>query len=395
MPKPTVRVPALVHHKPSDRARVRIAGRDIWLGKWGSLEADERYRRIVAEYLTGIEPAPSRRPGRPDPGTSINELVIAYWSFAEGYYRKDGQPTSELPLVRDVLKFVRQHYGSTPAAEFGPLKLKALRESLIARGICRKSINQRVGRIKRLFKWGVENELVPPTVHHGLTAVAGLRKGRTEASESVPVAPVSDDDVNAVLPFLNRQLGAMVKLQAFTGARPGEVCSMRPCDIDRDADVWEYRPSSHKTQHHGHERVVYIGPRGQRVLAEWIDNRPADSFCFSPSEARAERSKMQRVTRKSPVQPSQQNRRTKRPKKQPGQRYTTMSYGHAIAKACEKAGIESWSPNRLRHTAATAIRKGYGIEAAQVSLGHSVADVTQVYAERDAELARKVALEIG
>jgi hypothetical protein len=37
----------------------------------------------------------------------------------------------------------------------------------------------------------------------------------------------------------------------------------------------------------------------------------------------------------------------------------------------------------------------YGVEGAQVYLGHGRADVTQVYAERDLELAERIALERG
>lgn len=54
-----------------------------------------------------------------------------------------------------------------------------------------------------------------------------------------------------------------------------------------------------------------------------------------------------------------------------------------------------WSPNRLRHSFATRVRKAHGLEAAQVLLGHAKADVTQVYAERDLARAEAVALEIG
>jgi hypothetical protein len=41
------------------------------------------------------------------------------------------------------------------------------------------------------------------------------------------------------------------------------------------------------------------------------------------------------------------------------------------------------------------VRRAYGLEAAQVLLGHARADVTQVYAERDGRLAFRVAREIG
>ena len=57
--------------------------------------------------------------------------------------------------------------------------------------------------------------------------------------------------------------------------------------------------------------------------------------------------------------------------------------------------LPKWSPNRLRHTAATEIRRTFGLEAAQVALGHSQADVTQIYAEKDLTLAAEVARKIG
>jgi len=41
----------------------------------------------------------------------------------------------------------------------------------------------------------------------------------------------------------------------------------------------------------------------------------------------------------------------------------------------------------LRHSRATDLRRLYGIEAAQTVLGHAELEVTQVYAERDAEAA--------
>jgi len=37
-------------------------------------------------------------------------------------------------------------------------------------------------------------------------------------------------------------------------------------DLDRSSEVWCCRPATHKTEHHGRERVVFIGPKGQAVL---------------------------------------------------------------------------------------------------------------------------------
>jgi integrase len=94
--------------------------------------------------------------------------------------------------------------------------------------------------------------------------------------------------------------------------------------------------------------------------------------------------------------PSQAKRQRKKPRARPwGECYTDISYRRAVHRACKKAKVPQWSPNRLRHTRASEIRQRYGLEAAQVVLGHTKADVTQVYAERDRRLGEQVALQIG
>lgn len=55
----------------------------------------------------------------------------------------------------------------------------------------------------------------------------------------------------------------------------------------------------------------------------------------------------------------------------------------------------SAAPHQLRHAAATATRARFGLEAAQVILGHDTADVTHVYADRDRARAKEVLQEIG
>ena len=53
-------------------------------------------------------------------------------------------------------------------------------------------------------------------------------------------------------------------------------------------------------------------------------------------------------------------------------------------------------PHQLRHNYATNVRREYGLEAAQILLGHSSALVTDaVYAERDMSKPIKIARTIG
>lgn len=130
----------------------------------------------------------------------------------------------------------------------------------------------------------------------------------------------------------------MIELQLFTAARPGEVVAMRPCDIDVSGRVWFYRPAHHKTAHHGHARVVYIGPRAQEVLRPFL-TRPLAAYLFSPVEALEERRRQRHAERRTPLscgnRPGAQ--RCSNPAWKPGEAYTVAAYRRAIAYACDRA----------------------------------------------------------
>jgi integrase len=397
MPKIKHRLPVSRLHKPSGRARVRIDGHDIWLGRYGSPEAEAAYHRLIAEWLaSGRRPPDPHREGKaPSRSPTVAEVILAYWQFVQGYYVKHGRPTSEPKNIQLALRPVRQLYGATLARDFGPLALKAVRQKLIETGICRNEVNKRVGRIVRMFKWAVAEELVEPAVHQSLKAVPGLRQGRSEARESEPVKPVPDADVDAVRPFVSRQVWAMIEVQRLSGMRPGEVTIMRTGDIDRSGEVWEYVPATHKTEHHGRRRIVFLGPRAQAILSGWLRADP-DAYLFSPVEALAERSAERRAARKTPMTPSQAARRPNaRRKRPPRSHYSVISYSHAIRDACIKAGVPHWHPHQLRHNAATRLRKEYGLEGAQTTLGHRHARTSELYAERDEAKAREIMREVG
>jgi integrase len=104
-------------------------------------------------------------------------------------------------------------------------------------GKCRRYCNYLVQQIRRIFKWGVSQELIPETVYRALATVSGLKRGRTEAREPDPVGPVADTVVDATLPHLPVVIADMVRLERLTGCRPAEVCSIRPCDVDTSGNV--------------------------------------------------------------------------------------------------------------------------------------------------------------
>jgi integrase len=432
-------VPTYRLHKQSGQAVVTLPDglgnrRDVLLGKYGSPESRKEYLRVLEQWETnGRRPPPSAAA----PDISINELILAYWKHARAYYGWVERPErGDRVSLRDALRVVRKLYGHTPAKDFGPLSLKSCRARMIRKGWARTYINSQVDRVRRMFRWAVEEELLAATVYDTLAKVASLRKGKCDARESEKVRPVRDDVVDATLPFLHVVPRAMVELQRLTGMRPGEVCRMRGIDLEVSGPVWAYRPGSdqgpegeHKTAHHGHERTILIGPRAQEVLKPWLKT-DLTAYLFSPKEAEALRNAARRENRKSPMTPSQAARLLKKDPKRPrGDRFRVAAYRLAIYRACDRAFVppaplakgedetnkewrsrltpedraelrrwrkaHRWHPHQLRHNAATVLRKEYGVEMSRIILGHATLSSTLIYAEADLEKAREIVGKIG
>jgi hypothetical protein len=108
MPRLATQIPRLRHHKASGRAIVLIDGREIYLGKFGTIEASELYDRIIAERLSGRRQSrgtekavvaygravvqqreAAQQIAAPVP-VSVNE-VCCYLKWAQTYYVRDGK----------------------------------------------------------------------------------------------------------------------------------------------------------------------------------------------------------------------------------------------------------------------------------------------------------------
>jgi integrase len=262
-----------------------------------------------------------------------------------------------------------------------------------------------------------------------LRAVDGLKRGRSNARETPPVRPVPDAIVEATIRACSPVLAAMIRLQRLTGMRPAEVCRITAAEIDMSGKVWLYKPTHHKLAHLGpdHERVVPIGPKAQTVVQEFLRPGDLNRPLFSPAESEEWRRDQLREQRPKPATAAQvrrdRGRRAQAAKRErrPGDRFDTQSYGRAIDNACRRAfphpelgGLQPidltpeqraeletwdrehrWSPNQLRHTAATEIRRAFGLDHAAAVLGHTELTTTQVYAERSRQTAETVALAIG
>ena len=221
----------------------------------------------------------------------------------------------------------------------------------------------------------------------------------------------------------------MVRVQRLTGARPGEICVMRAADIDCSGEIWVYQPIVHKTEHHGIDRVIAIGPRAQVILSKYMD-RPSADYFFKPEEGNESHLVRQNERRVTPRSCGTTRCKGKSKFKATlNECYSVDSYRRAIHRACDRAfplpsslakkkgeskaehnarltavqaiqmkewlSTHRWSPNQLRHTMATVTRQAFGIEGVVATLGHRSASTSEIYAERNVALAAKIASEIG
>ena len=396
MPKKNRHLPSYRLHKPSGQARVIIDSKHHYLGKYGTSESWEKYHRLVAESLS--HPVNASRTDPASRGISdilIGELILAYWEYAQARYVRDGKPTDRLYHVRLAMRPLRKLYGTTLAGDFGPRKLKAVREHMITEGLKernglnREYINDHIGIIKRMFRWAAAEESVPTGVHQALETLESIQKGRDpRVKGSKKICPAPEKHVQAVLPVVSPQIRTMIELQLLTGMRPDEVTIMRPCDIDRNGEVWLYVPEGHKMEYMDIEKIIPLGPRAQEILAPWLA-RDSTAYLFTPKEV-VKASIEQRRRRNMPKNPPSRNglRRLR-------DHYDDETYCQAVERGCRKAGVPKWTPGQLRHNAGTSIRREYGLEAARLVLGHRSASTTEIYAEKDREKAQEIMRKIG
>lgn len=425
-------MPRVVVHQASGNARVRFGGKTHWLGRCpqGVVTPEQlaKATRLWNEYIaagdTGrvtvpqaavevvkVAVTPAASPTTTT-GITVAALALRYLDHAEVYYRTaDGNTTSSVDGIRMAARALFP-FSDTAAVAFGPKALKIVRDALVREGRPRVTCNRVVKTIRRMFKWAASEELVPADTWHALETVAALQKGRSEAPELPPVDEVPDAVVRETLPHLPRVVAAMVWFQRWTGARPGEVCLLRPCDLDRSGEVWVYTPEHHKLawREDATPRRVAIGAEGQKVLMPFL-LRAASSYCFSPREAEKERLQERRSERKTPLYRSHLERIAAKRKGRAGQRragdrYTTASYRRAITRAVEAVNkvrdregiperLPNWSPNQLRHLRAGEVEQALGIEAANAILGHTNIRTTEIYARRKLQLAVEAQRQIG
>lgn len=321
----------------------------------------DRARDVAITAARKIWEAATRRiPTTHVQSLAVDEICGLYIERCSTYYRRhDGTPTSEAQVCQCALRTLREMFGERPAAELQHSDVLALRDALVRRGLCRKTVNSYIERVRRMWAWALDEGHITATRKAELTQVKPLAAFRSEARETEPVKSVPDADMDATLSLLAQNLADTVRVQRFTGTRPSEVCLMSWADIDTSRTPWVYRPSQHKTQWRGQMRAVLIGPRARAILERYR----RFGIPFSPLAAvKVELESPTGLTHGIPDRPTD--------------KWTEQRYSAAIRCAAKSAGVPPWTPNRLRHSFATEVRRKHGLIVAAALLGHRQAFAT-------------------
>ncbi|MGH2272456.1 tyrosine-type recombinase/integrase [Anaerohalosphaeraceae bacterium U12dextr] len=402
---------------------VRLPGEKTFRGRplipVGGLYAYRGDRAVAVEIAKAVLHQAifkSSKDNSPKLDGTISGLIKSFLSYADNTYRKsDGSMTNYPTEIRETMQPLVEFCGVLPIEEFSPQKFKEFREYVA--GLTRKNkkgktkpryclstLNKKVGIIKSMFRWAVEEGHVHPSTYHGLQAIKRLRPGQYGLIENAPVEPVAENIMLAVMPYTTQVLGDMMMVQYLTGMRSIELTGMRPCDIETEAGdgIWLYHVPQiyNKNARHGekHKRIVPIGPKAQVILRKYLF-REKNSFCFSPRDSERQRLAEKHKNR---ITPMNQGNKPKEDEtlQQIGCKYDSASYGKAIKYAIRAANrdgqkIPEWTVYQLRHSAATNIAEELGLDVARAVLGHRSLKVTAIYAKEDIKKIAQKYKQIG
>ena len=400
-------------HGASGHARVRVCGREVWLGPAGSPEADARYREILSAWVASggtsidaaIEPAAAAPGPRHQPGAdavpsvpraaslslTVGGLSIAYLSAVKaGRSPEQLVKLSKWWRAREIGNALYSRR-AVPIDRFGPRMLREVRDELAETpkkykfddkpmNRARSHVNRLVREIIAMFAWGVSEELVPVAVWQALKTTPPLKVGESAARETVARQPVADADVQAVLPHLPPVLADLVRFARLVCCRPDEACRLRMADVEPACGVLRWTLTAHKTAHAIGAKAIPIGPRAEEIVRRWAAGKRPTDIVFS----RADRDRVA-VEGTIPT----------RPYRSPRNLFTSDEIRKAIHAACDAAACAHWTPYQLRHAGLTAVRHESGVEAEAAVAGWTSPKLAFHYAKLSFEEGAAAARKLG
>ncbi|MBS0196993.1 MAG: hypothetical protein JSR77_09560 [Planctomycetes bacterium] len=94
---PDIRIPKYRHHKASGQAVVTLAGKDVYLGVYGSKASKSAYQRHIGEFMTRGGVAAT---GKPNESLTVADLILRYWKYAGTAYNLRTRKGMLKPVLR-------------------------------------------------------------------------------------------------------------------------------------------------------------------------------------------------------------------------------------------------------------------------------------------------------
>ena len=388
------RVPKLGKHS-SGQARVTFDGKVYYCGRWGSVEAQQRYAELLRQWKEADGRPLQQAPDAVQATLRVDDLFAAFLDYVDqtGRYRKDGKPTSQRGMFDLIRRQLGDFAGAFPVSKMTESVLISWRDELERDPrLTRRGINRKLQAALQVFKWGRTRGLVSKMVWADISVIEPLKKGEVgdRPERGRARRAVTLEEVEQVAKHCAPQVADILQLQAICGMRPSEALSLRWHDISKEPlqddplGCWIYTvPGGGKTGHHGHVTRYMLPPAAQAIL----ENYPAlpMTWMFSPSKAMTERRARRRRQRRSKVSPSQA-RRDRNALRDYADKWGVNEYRRHVLRACEKAGIKPFTPHEVRHGFATWVANNQSILAASQALNHQHLSTTQAYVhvtERD------------
>jgi integrase len=240
-------------HLPGFGLRVAGSGRKTWVAMYrvgsklvretvGTLalipnvaEARDRARESMQKARAGKNPVAERRERELAAKIKAEALPDTFRAVAtrylDRYAKKNTKPTTWQELQRQLEVDVFPKWGERPIASITRQEVTALLDRIANRGSPVQA-NRTLARLKTLFKWVLDEELIPadPT--------ARVRKVVKETARD---RTLTDDEIRlfwAGCDKLGWPFGPMYKLLLLTAQRRDEVGGVEWSEIDIDRRQW-------------------------------------------------------------------------------------------------------------------------------------------------------------
>jgi site-specific recombinase XerD len=306
----------------------------------------------LVDYLREVDAAPATR--QPVPSSPIDELMARYRSYLVG--ERAQTPKTVSARERTARSFLTEHRGRELCdLDAGEVSRFVTRQ---ARRLSERSAERLVNGMRSFLRFALVEGLITVPLADAVPSVArragaGLPRGLAPAEVSALL-----ESCDRRRPIGRRDYAILVLL-ARLGLRAGEVAGLRLDDID-----WRSGEIVVRGKGRTEERLPLPSDVGEAVVAYLRHDRP------------------QRPDREVFLRASA-----------PLRGLAPEGVSEVVRAASERAGLGSFGPHRLRHTAATEmLRAGASLpEVAQV-LRHRTIATTAIYAKVDYLALRQLAM---